>query len=131
MAGELPAIKHTELNSHWFSTDMASGQSREHMIKPPNTKISIILQRQKMPQASCEDELFPITLSDPLNLFWHYEFLRLLHWHLQYFPFFQLLYRGQKLGVAAAAEPRCQKKLSLGSNFHSLEFQTSITSTEC
>lgn len=50
------------------------------MTRLPSTKkISIILKREKMPQASCEDELFPITLSDPLYLFWHHEFLRLLH----------------------------------------------------
>lgn len=61
---------------------MSSRQSscREHMTRLPNTKkISIILKREKVPQASCEDELFPITLSDPLWLFWHHEFLRLLH----------------------------------------------------
>jgi len=61
---------------------MSSRQStcRERMTRLANTKkISIILKRKKPPQGSCEDELFPMALSDPSHFFWHHEFLKLLH----------------------------------------------------
>lgn len=57
-----------------------------------------------MPQASCENELFPITLADPLHHFWHDEFLWLCYatGASNNLPFPVAIYRVCKLVVIAA-----------------------------